>query len=213
MRAELKIDTKTGLKLFNSNFVNGLPEDHHAYTIIKKDWEGTAIDILKDDSIQYKSKMFIVLREEICSEKLLRLASIYFYKNTLNVVDYTSSVVFIETAKKRVNNCITNEDLLKVRKLASTLVTQLRSIPYTNGGKDVVYKNTMTYVSFEVAERMLDLDASVAARESALLAILVVSKPKTVFEYSIKKSEIKQVFINYLIEAITNEGLERINSK
>ncbi len=81
---KLKQGKKTGLKYFNISDIRSWDPCYNPNKHLIESFRGTAIDILKNESIPFCDRLWVVLRNEICSDKLMRLAAVYFYRDTLN---------------------------------------------------------------------------------------------------------------------------------
>jgi hypothetical protein len=49
-------------------------------------WSGTSIDILKNESIPFKDRLWVVLRTELVSERTMGLFAVWCYRQTLKFI-------------------------------------------------------------------------------------------------------------------------------
>lgn len=54
---------------------------------LQEDWKGTVLDILNKDEIPFKDRLWVVLRTELLSKKLMRLFSVHFAREAVNVAE------------------------------------------------------------------------------------------------------------------------------
>jgi hypothetical protein len=110
---KFKQGKKSGLKYFSIADIRSFKPCYDPNKWLKEDWRGTAVGILKMDNISFSDRLWCVLRTEICSEKLMRLAAVWFYRDTLNWVKDPDprSIEAANVAERFANGQATQEEL------------------------------------------------------------------------------------------------------
>jgi hypothetical protein len=80
---KLKRGKKTGLYYFNIKDIRSWRPCYDPATRLPENFRGTALTILKDESIPAADRLWTVLRTDLCSEKLMRLFAVWSYRQTL----------------------------------------------------------------------------------------------------------------------------------
>ncbi len=74
------------MKTFTINDILSWHPCYHPIKHLPEGWSGTALDILKADSIPYMDRLWVVLRPELVSEKAMRLLAVWTYRQTLKFI-------------------------------------------------------------------------------------------------------------------------------
>ncbi len=76
-------------------------------------WKGTAVDLLRNESIPFADRLWCVLRTEVTSERVMRLFAVWSYRQTLAFVKEPDprSVACADVAERFANGEATQEEL------------------------------------------------------------------------------------------------------
>lgn len=80
---KLKYSKKTGLKKFTIEDIRSSNPCYDPSKYLKENFKGSAIDILNNEYIPFEDRLWVILRTEIVSEKLMRLFAVWSYRQTL----------------------------------------------------------------------------------------------------------------------------------
>lgn len=83
---KLKVDSKTELKYFTYKHIKSWNPCYDPIKFIPIDWKGTAVDILNIDKIPFEDRLWCVLRNELVSDKVMRLFAVWSYRQTLKFI-------------------------------------------------------------------------------------------------------------------------------
>ena len=78
---------------------------------LPEDWSGTAIDILRMESIPPKDRLWVVLREGVLDLRTLRLFAIACARRVQHLMADPRSITAIDVAERHVNGLATDEEL------------------------------------------------------------------------------------------------------
>lgn len=134
---------------------------------LSKDWEGTAIDILKMGNIPAKDRLWAVLREECIDAKTLRLFAVWNGREALSLIDNPDarSIEALNVAERYANGEATKEELKAARVAA------------WDAAWDTARSGRLaTREAARAAECAAARDAAVAACETARYAAKVAAK-------------------------------------
>lgn len=74
------------IKQFNYDDVVSWKPCYDPVEYLGKTWTGTAIDILEMNHIPFNDRLWVVMRPELLSEKLMRLFAVWSYRETLRFI-------------------------------------------------------------------------------------------------------------------------------
>lgn len=78
---------------------------------IPKDWKGTVLDICNMDDVKSEDKLWVVLREEFISEKVLRLFAVACCREIQHLMTDPRSLKALDVAEAYANGKATKEEL------------------------------------------------------------------------------------------------------
>jgi hypothetical protein len=82
------------------------------------DWQGTAIDILKHETIPPADKLWVVCREELIDARMLRLFAIWCARQVQHLMTDERSIAALDVAERFANGEATQEELKAARDAA-----------------------------------------------------------------------------------------------
>ncbi len=85
---------------------------------LPEDWSGTAIDLLKIESVPAADKLWVVCREELISAKQLRLFAVWCAKQVQHLITDERSIRALEVAERFANGKASLEELNTARTAA-----------------------------------------------------------------------------------------------
>ncbi len=117
---KLKAGKKSGLKYFNMADLRSWSPCYDPIRHLKEDFRGTAATILKNESIPLQDRLWVVLRTDLVSERVLRLFAVWSYRQTLAFVTNPDprSVAAANVAERFANGQATLGELRLAREAA-----------------------------------------------------------------------------------------------
>jgi hypothetical protein len=83
-----------------------------------EDWQGTAIDILRDDRIPHEDRLWAVLRTEFVTERTMRLFAVWCARQVQHLMTDPRSLNALDVAERFANGKATDEELTAARAYA-----------------------------------------------------------------------------------------------
>lgn len=80
---KFKIGKKSGLRRFDIVDIRSFGPCYDPGKYLSINWRGTAVGILKDERVPAADRLWVVLRSEITSERVMRLFAVWSYRQTL----------------------------------------------------------------------------------------------------------------------------------
>lgn len=77
---------KRRMKRFNYQDIVSWSPCYEPNRYLPENWEGTAVDILKDERIPFRDRLWVVLRTDLISERVMRLFAVWSYRQTLKFI-------------------------------------------------------------------------------------------------------------------------------
>ena len=78
---------------------------------LPKDWAGTALEILDKKEILFQDRLWVIMRTELVSEKLMRLFAVWCARQVQHLMKDERSINAIDIAEKFANGLATKEEL------------------------------------------------------------------------------------------------------
>ena len=78
---------------------------------LPEDWTGTALDILRHETIPPENKLWVVCREELISAKTLRLFAVWCARQLQHLMTDTRSIEALAVAERYANGKATDGEL------------------------------------------------------------------------------------------------------
>lgn len=97
---------------------------------LPEDWNGTALDILKNEAIPFQDRLWVIFRTELVSDKLMRLFAVWSYRQTLDWIcnpDYRS-IEAAMVAEKYANGDASDSELCAASSAAYSAVISASDI-------------------------------------------------------------------------------------
>ena len=85
---------------------------------LSEDWKGTAVDLLKIDSIPFNDRLWVVCREELVSEKTIRLFAVWCARQVQHLMTDQRSIDALEVAERYAHGNASREELVAARAAA-----------------------------------------------------------------------------------------------
>ena len=85
---------------------------------IPKDWEGTIVDILDLNDCSFKERLWVVLRPDFLSEKLVRLFAVWCARQVQHLMKDKRNLEALDVAERFANGLATQEELDAAREAA-----------------------------------------------------------------------------------------------
>lgn len=127
---KLKRGKKTGLAYFNIDDINSWGPCYDPKRHLSKNFRGNALDILENETIPRADRFWLVLRPEIISERVLRLFSVWAFRQTLsfNILIDKRSLKAADTAEAYALGKASKEDLEVDSSASSAAATDAAAI-------------------------------------------------------------------------------------
>jgi hypothetical protein len=78
---------------------------------LSEDWTGTALDIVMLDEIPWQDRLWVVMRSDLLSDKLMRLFAAWCARQVQHLMTDQRSVNALDAAEKFANGLAVNEEL------------------------------------------------------------------------------------------------------
>ena len=109
----MKINKKTGLRVFDMTILRSWKPCYDPIKHLPETWRGNAIEILKNEKISHADRLWVVLRTDLVSERVMRLFAVWSYRETLKFIKNPDprSVECANVAERFANGDATSKDL------------------------------------------------------------------------------------------------------
>jgi len=94
----MKYQKKTGLRTFSIEDVDSWKPCYPAKRFLKKGIRYTAVDILKNKNIPSSDRLWVVLRTQIVSKKLMRLFAVWCARQVQHLMIDSRSIKALDVA-------------------------------------------------------------------------------------------------------------------
>lgn len=121
-------------------------------------WEGSALDVLRHETIPASDKLWVVCREELIDAKNLRLFAVWCARQVEHLVNDERSTRALDTAERYAHGIATKEELVAARAAASAAAWDARAAAWD------------AWVAARAAARAAAWDARAAAWDAARVA-------------------------------------------
>jgi len=74
------------MKIFSINEIRSWNPCYDPIVHLGENWKGTILDILDHKSIPFQDKLWVIFRTDLVSDKLMRLFSVWSYRQTLKFI-------------------------------------------------------------------------------------------------------------------------------
>jgi len=85
---------------------------------LSEDWTGTALDIVMLDKIPWQDRLWVVMRSDLLSDKLMRLFAVWCARQVQHLMTNQRSLNALDVAEKFANGLVGNEELNSARAAA-----------------------------------------------------------------------------------------------
>ena len=85
---------------------------------ISEDWEGTVLDVLDLKECPFKDRLWVILRTDLVSEKLMRLFAVWCARQVQHLMEDERSITAVNVAEAFANGEATREELDAARAAA-----------------------------------------------------------------------------------------------
>lgn len=107
----MKINKTTGLRMFDIKYVRSLDPCYAPEKFLKTGVRYSAVSILQDAKIPFVDRLWVVLRTDLVSEKLMRLFAVWSARQVQHLMEDNRSVNALKVAEKFANGFATQEEL------------------------------------------------------------------------------------------------------
>jgi hypothetical protein len=83
---KLKIGSKSGLRYFGIKYLRSINPCYDPSRHLKEDFRGTALTILRNGDIPPQDRLWVVLRTDLVSEKLMRLFAVWCAREAIKLL-------------------------------------------------------------------------------------------------------------------------------
>jgi len=115
---KLKTGKKSGLRYFSIADIREWKPCYDPNRHLSEDFRGTALTILDNDKISFEDRMWVVLRTDLVSEKLMRLFAVWCARQVQHLMTDPRSTNALDVAEKFANGEATKEELDAARDAA-----------------------------------------------------------------------------------------------
>jgi hypothetical protein len=85
---------------------------------LPEDWSGTVIDILDNKNIPFEDRLWVIMRTDLVSEKLMRLFAVWCARQVQHLMKDARSIKAIDVAEAFANGLATKDELDAARDVA-----------------------------------------------------------------------------------------------
>jgi hypothetical protein len=107
----MKIRTKTGLRVFTYVDIERWGPCYKPSRYIAESWRGTAADILDLKQVSPSDRLWVCLRTDLCSEKLMRLFAVWCARQVQHLMKDSRSIAALDVAERFANGQATKDEL------------------------------------------------------------------------------------------------------
>ena len=115
---KLKVDKKSGLRYFSYADIKAWGPCYDPIKHIPADWRGTAVDVLKLEKVGTEDRLWVVLRSEIVSERVVRLFAVWCARRVQHLMKDGRSLKALDVAERFANGEASKEELSAARAAA-----------------------------------------------------------------------------------------------
>jgi hypothetical protein len=126
---------------------------------LQENWKGTALDILKMKEVPFRDRLWVVLREELLSDKLMRLFAVWCARQVQHLMKDERSIAALDVAERYAIGKAREEELRPARAAA-------RAAAGAAAG-------AAAWAAARAAARDAARDAAWAAQEEKLIEMIV----------------------------------------
>lgn len=208
MSRKLKRGKKSGLVYFNYADIQSWSPCNDSKKHISDTWRGTAVDLLKRDDIPFSDRLWCAMRTAVCSERLMRLAAVWFYRDTLNWVTNPDpqSIEAANIAERFANGEATLEELSAAESAAWSARLAAWSVRSERSAAE-----SAAWSAIESAAKSAVWSAEAAAESAAWLAEASAAwSAESAAAWLAVRSAAQKRYADKLIEMLLIEGREKV---
>jgi hypothetical protein len=115
---KLKHGKKSGLVYLSYSDIRGWGPCYDPKKYVPDTWRGTAVDILRLTSVPHADRLWVVLRTELVSERVMRLFAVWCARQVQHLMKDERSLKALDVAEAFANGNATREELSAARAAA-----------------------------------------------------------------------------------------------
>lgn len=201
---KLKHGKKSGLKKFTIKDIRSWNPCYDPSSYLKETFKGSAIDILNNENIPFADRLWVVLRTEILSDKMMRLFAVWSYRQTL---------VFIKNPDPRSIHAANTAEAFALGNATTSQLVSARSAAHLASDSASDSAAHSAHSASDSADDSARSAAYSAAHSAHSVAYLAADSAFTAAAYSSAnsaRSEARSAQKQKLIEMILIEAKDRI---
>jgi hypothetical protein len=106
------------MKKFNIELIRSFKPCYDPIRYIPESWVGTAIDLLDIKKIPFHDRLWVLMRTDFVSEKLIRLFSVWCARQVQHLMKDERSIKALDVSESFANGIATTDDLAAARAAA-----------------------------------------------------------------------------------------------
>jgi hypothetical protein len=186
---KLKHGKKSGLVYLSYSDIRGWGPCYDPKKYVPDTWRGTAVDILRLTSVPHADRLWVVLRTELVSERVMRLFAVWCARQVQHLMKDERSLKALDVAEAFANGNATREELSAARAAAGAAAWDAARDAAWDAARDAAW------AAARDAARAAARDAARAAARAAA------------------RDAARDAQIAKLIEMVGAEGKERVAAK
>ena len=108
---KLKVGKKSGLKYFDIKDIRSWEPCYDPVEHLLENWRGTALTILKNETISFEDRLWVVCRSEIASDRTMRLFAVWCARQVQHLMADKRSIDALDVAERFANGQATQTEL------------------------------------------------------------------------------------------------------
>ena len=111
MTKKLKTGKRSGLRYFSMADIRSWKPCYDPVKHLPEDFQGTALAILKNDTIPFHDRLWVVCRSEVLSDRVMRLFAVWCARQVQHLMTDKRSFDALDVAERFADGLATSEEL------------------------------------------------------------------------------------------------------